>query len=77
MKTVVMAGASLATGLRARDLLAAGTVPEKINVAFFLETKPTMIAKGEGWFQKLAGAKINWIEVSNGAEAIRGSPPGA
>jgi len=72
IKTAVISGAALAAGLGGRHLLAAGEVPEKINVAFFLETKPTMIAKGEGWFEKLAGAKINWTEASNGAEAITG-----
>ena len=42
-------------GLPTRALLAAGKAPDKVNVAFFVETKPTMIAKGEGWFEKMAG----------------------
>jgi len=68
MKTVAVAGATLTVGLPARALLAAGKAPDKINVAFFVETKPTMIAKGEGWFEKMAGGKINWSEVGSGAE---------
>jgi taurine transport system substrate-binding protein len=68
MKTVALAGGALTVGLPARALLAAGKAPDKINVAFFVETKPTMIAKGEGWFEKLAGGKINWSEVGSGAE---------
>ena len=58
----------MTAGLPTRALLAAGKAPDKINVAFFVETKPTMIAKGEGWFDKMAGGKINWSEVGSGAE---------
>ena len=39
-----------------------------VNVGFFTETKPTMIAKGEGWFEQGLGAKINWTEYGSGAE---------
>jgi taurine transport system substrate-binding protein len=39
-----------------------------VNVGFFTETKPTMIAKGEGWFEQGIGAKINWTEYGSGAE---------
>jgi taurine transport system substrate-binding protein len=65
---VALGGAALTAGLPTRALLAAGKAPDKINVAFFVETKPTMIAKGEGWFEKLSGGKINWSEVGSGAE---------
>ena len=68
MKTVAIGGAALTAGLPTRALLAAGKAPDKINVAFFVETKPTMIAKGEGWFEKMAGGPINWSEVGSGAE---------
>jgi len=68
MTTVALSGAVLTAGLPARALLAAGKAPDKINVAFFVETKPTMIAKGEGWFEKMAGGKLNWSEVGSGAE---------
>ncbi len=56
MKTALISGAALTAGLPTRSLLAAGKAPETIRVGFFVETKPTMIAKGEGWFDKLAGA---------------------
>jgi taurine transport system substrate-binding protein len=68
MTSIALSGTALAAGLPARALLAAGKAPDKINVAFFVETKPTMIAKGEGWFEKLSGGKINWSEVGSGAE---------
>src|SRR5258708_18667988 len=68
MKTALVSGAALTAGLPARSLLAAGKTPETIRVGFFVETKPTMIAKGEGWFDKLAGGKCAWSEVGSGAE---------
>lgn len=46
--------------------------PDAIRVAFFVETKPTMIAKGEGWFDQMAGAKIQWSEMGSGAEVNTG-----
>jgi taurine transport system substrate-binding protein len=68
LKTALISGAALTAGLPARSLLAAGKTPESIRVGFFVETKPTMIAKGEGWFDKLAGGKCAWSEVGSGAE---------
>ncbi len=68
MKTVTLSGAALVAGLPARALLAAGKAPDSVRVAFFVETKPTMIAKGEGWFEKMAGGPIAWSEVGSGAE---------
>ena len=68
IKTVAIGGVALTAGLPTRALLAAGKAPDKINVAFFVETKPTMIAKCEGWFEKMAGGPINWSEVGSGAE---------
>ncbi|MBV8450535.1 MAG: ABC transporter substrate-binding protein [Hyphomicrobiales bacterium] len=68
VKTVVLSGAALTAGLPARALLAAGKAPETVRVSFFLETKPTMIAKGEGWFDKLSGSKCAWTEAGSGAE---------
>lgn len=68
VKTLTVSGAALVAGLPARSLLAAGKAPETVRVGFFLETKPTMIAKGEGWFEKLAGGKIAWTEAGSGAE---------
>ena len=37
-------------------------------MGLFTETKPTMIAKGEGWFEQGIGAKIAWTEYGSGAE---------
>jgi taurine transport system substrate-binding protein len=68
MKIATLSGSALVAGLPAHALLAAGQAPDSIRVAFFVETKPTMIAKGEGWFEKLAGGKIAWSEVGSGAE---------
>src|SRR6266404_913042 len=68
LKTGLISGAALTAGLPTRSLLAAGKSPETIRVGFFVETKPTMIAKGEGWFDKLAGGKCAWSEVGSGAE---------
>src|SRR5260221_3215898 len=68
MKTALISGAALTAGMPVRSWLAAGKTPETIRVGFFVETKPTMIAKGEGWFDKLAGGKCAWSEVGSGAE---------
>lgn len=51
--------------------------PDTIRVAFFVETKPTMIAKGEGWFEQMAGAKIQWSEMGSGAEINTGMAAGS
>jgi taurine transport system substrate-binding protein len=58
-----------------RRAYAAG--PDKVNAAFFVETKPTMIAKAEGWFEQLSGAKMNWREVGSGAEINTGMAAGS
>jgi taurine transport system substrate-binding protein len=42
--------------------------PAKVNVGFFTEAKPTMIAKGQGWFAEGLGAPVNWTEYGSGAE---------
>jgi taurine transport system substrate-binding protein len=72
---VAAGGAGSALVIQSRPARAAA--PEKINVAFFLETKPTMIAKGEGWFEEMAKAKINWSEVGSGAEINTGMAAGS
>jgi taurine transport system substrate-binding protein len=51
--------------------------PELIRVGYFVETKPTMIAKGEGWFDQMAGAKIQWSEAGSGAEINTGVAAGS
>ncbi len=53
-------------------LVLAGTAraaaPTAVNIGFFTETKPTMLAKGEGWFEAGAGGKLNWTEMGSGAD---------
>jgi taurine transport system substrate-binding protein len=68
LTTVTLSGAALVSALPTRALLAAGKAPDTVRVSFFVETKPTMIAKGEGWFEKMAGGKIAWTEAGSGAE---------
>ena len=51
-----------------RPASAAGTAPSAVRAAFFVETKPTMIAKNGGWFEKATGAKWEWTEAASGAE---------
>lgn len=51
--------------------------PETIRVAFFVETKPTMIAKREGWFGQMAGGKVQWSEMGSGAEINTGMVAGS
>ena len=46
----------------------ATAAPDRVNVGFFLETKPTMIAKGLGWFDEATGSKMAWTEFGSGAE---------
>ncbi len=73
MKTVA---ANLAVVL-ASPRFANAALPPQINAAFFLSTHPFMVAKGEGWVQDLAKTKINWIEVSSGAEINTGVAAGS
>jgi taurine transport system substrate-binding protein len=61
----VAAAATLALPAIRRARAAPASV---INIAYFVETKPTMIAKGEGWFADAAKMKLNWVEVGSGAE---------
>jgi taurine transport system substrate-binding protein len=61
LQTAAAASLVLARGARA-------ATPATVNVGFFTETKPTMIAKGEGWFAAGTGGKINWTEMGSGAE---------
>lgn len=64
------AGLGLAATLPAIRARAAD--PVAINIAYFVETKPTAIAKVKGWFEQEANAKINWIEVGSGAQINAG-----
>ncbi len=59
------------TGIGAGLVLAGGAraaAPATVNIGFFTETKPTMLAKGEGWFEAGAGGKLNWTEMGSGAD---------
>ncbi len=56
------AGLALAAGGRRAH------AADPVNVGFFTETKPTMVAKGLGWFDEGVRAKINWTEMGSGAE---------
>ena len=56
----------LAAGGRARA--AAPAAPAAVNIGFFTETKPTMLAKGEGWFEAGTGGKLSWTEMGSGAD---------
>ena len=47
---------------------ARAAAPGQVNVGFFTETKPTMIAKGEGWFADGVASKIAWTEMGSGAD---------
>lgn len=47
---------------------ARAAMPATVNVGFFTETKPTMIAKGLGWFEDGVKSKINWTEMASGAQ---------
>jgi taurine transport system substrate-binding protein len=43
-------------------------IPEIVNIAYYPESKPVMIAKALGWFQDSAKAKLNWTEAASGAD---------
>ena len=61
MAMAALAAASVATRARA-------AAPSAVNIGFFTETKPTMLAKGEGWFESGAGGKLSWTEMGSGAD---------
>ncbi len=63
-RRLALAGASaLAFASRA-----GAATPATVNIGFFTETKPTMLAKGEGWFEAGTGGKQNWTEMGSGAD---------
>ena len=57
-----------AMGAAAIGGTARAAAPSAVNVGFFTETKPTMLAKAKNWFGEGVGAKINWTEFGSGAE---------
>ena len=63
-RRLALAGAAgLAFAARAR-----ADVPEVANVAFFTETKPTLLAKVQGWFEEGTASRINWQPMGSGAD---------
>jgi taurine transport system substrate-binding protein len=60
--------AAAAATLAAGGARAQSRAPSGARVGFFTEAKPTMIAKGEGWFAEGIGAPIAWTEYGSGAE---------
>ena len=56
-------GASAALGGTAR-----AAAPSEARIGYFVETKPTMIAKSLGWFGDAMKTKTVWHEMGSGAE---------
>ena len=67
-RRAVLAGMGGLSALTLAGRMARAAAPGAVNVGFFTETKPTMIAKGEGWFDDAVKAKIAWTEMGSGAE---------
>ncbi len=63
-RRLALAGMGAAVASRASWAAA----PATVNLGFFTETKPTMLAKGEGWFDQGVGGKITWTEMGSGAD---------
>ena len=68
------AGLGLTAALTRRAARASAST---INIGYFVETKPTMIAKSQGWFEDAAKAHINWVEVGSGAQINAGVVAGS
>ena len=62
-RLALASAAALTVAGRAR-----AAAPSAVNIGFFTETKPTMLAKGEGWFESGAGGKLSWTEMGSGAD---------
>lgn len=67
-RRAALLGMGAGLGLAGLAQRAQAAMPDKVNLGFFTETKPTMIAKGLGWFDEAVGSKINWTEMGSGAE---------
>ncbi len=55
---------------------ARAAAPPEARVGYFVETKPTMIAKSLGWFADAMNTKIAWSEMGSGAEINTGIAAG-
>ena len=64
-RRTTLAGLAAAIPLAGKARAAA---PSAVNIGFFTETKPTMLAKGEGWFESGVGGKLSWTEMGSGAD---------
>ncbi len=64
-------GAGVGLGARAR-----AAAPPEARIGYFVETKPTMIAKSLGWFAAAMKTKIVWSEMGSGAEINTGIAAG-
>ena len=67
-RRLALAGLGAGLGAGALASRARAAAPAVVNIGFFTETKPTMLAKGEGWFEAGAGGKLNWTEMGSGAD---------
>jgi taurine transport system substrate-binding protein len=67
-RRTTLAAMSATLGVSTFAIGRASAAPSVVNIGFFTETKPTMLAKGEGWFAEGAGAKLNWTEMGSGAD---------
>ncbi len=65
-RTLLAASAGLAAPGLLRGARAA--TPDTVRVGYFVSTDPTMLAKGNGWFEQGTGGKIAWNEAGSGAE---------
>jgi taurine transport system substrate-binding protein len=68
------AGLGLTAALTRRPARAATTT---MTIGYFVETKPTMIAKAQGWFADASKTTINWVEMGSGAQINAGMVAGS
>ena len=59
---------AVAAGTLAAPPIVRPKAPDTLTIGFFPSARPAMIAKGLGWFQDGAKAKVIWNEVGGGAE---------
>jgi taurine transport system substrate-binding protein len=67
-RRLALTGLGAGMGAAALASRARAAAPAMVNIGFFTETKPTMLAKGEGWFEAGTGGKLNWTEMGSGAD---------
>jgi taurine transport system substrate-binding protein len=74
-RTLIAGAASIAAA--AAMPRAARAAAATMNIGYFVETKPTMIAKAQGWFEAASKTKINWVEMGSGAQINAGMVGGS